>query len=292
MTGAGESPWGATDERGAANLIDPAATLRGIAAVQTGEVLPLTIPIKSGDRGPGADMRAPPQHFMTRHGGDYAAGLPERPGYGYSDDVLMMPSHGVTHIDALAHVWRDGVMYNGFPATTVTSRGAARCGIDKLGAMATRALFLDFGGTDDAIRDSVRSVTAQDLIDETERLGLWPLPGDALLIRTGWLASWRAGQADKASVAGLHHDCAEWIADSGFSLVGADNLAVEVIPSHDPDCAMPLHIALTRDRGIYLAELFDLERLSTTGRHSFFLVIAPLAIAGGVGSPITPVAIL
>jgi kynurenine formamidase len=55
---------------------------------------------------------------------------------------------------------------------------------------------------------------------------------------------------------------------------------------------MPLHIALTRDRGIYLAELFDLERLSTTGRHSFFLVIAPLAIAGGVGSPITPVAIL
>jgi hypothetical protein len=38
----------------------------------------------------------------------------------------------VSHIDALCHVFVDGRMYNGFPATEVTSRGANRCGIDKL----------------------------------------------------------------------------------------------------------------------------------------------------------------
>ena len=36
--------WGAQDERGAANLIDPAATLRGIAAVRTGLFLLVAVP--------------------------------------------------------------------------------------------------------------------------------------------------------------------------------------------------------------------------------------------------------
>lgn len=285
------SPWGEQDERGAANLVDGAATLRGIATVRTGQVLPLAVSIAAGDRGPGADMRAPPQLFLTRDGGDYAAGLPERPGYGFADDVVLMPSHGVTHIDALSHVWRDGVMYNGFSAFEVSSRGAARCGIDKVGPIVTRANFLDFGGTDGSA-DPARAISADDLAAEAVRLGLTPQAGDALLIRTGWLSAWRAGKAEKSSIAGLHHDCADWIVQSGFALVGADNLAVEVIPSQDPDCAMPLHIALMRDRGIYLAELFDLEALSATGRNEFLLSIAPLTICGGVGSPITPVAIL
>lgn len=284
--------WGAEDERGAANLIDAAATRRGLGTVRTGEVISLATPIVSGDRGAGAEMRPPPQHFMTRHGGDYAAGLPERSGYGFSDDVLMLPSHGVTHIDALAHVWRDGVMYNGFPATRVTSRGAARCGIDKVGPLVTRALFMDFAPASAGELAPDHAVTAEDLEAEARRLGITPEPGDALLVRTGWLRRWQSGQADKARIAGLHHDCAEWIADAGFALVAADNVAVEVIPSRDPACAMPLHIALTRDRGIYLAELFDLDLLATKSRSEMMLVVAPLPIRGGVGSPIAPVVVL
>jgi kynurenine formamidase len=281
--------FGAGDERGAANLIDQAATLRGLAAVRLGRVMPLAMPILNNDRGAGADMRAPPQHFMTRHGGDYAAGLAERAGYGYSDDVIMLPTHGATHIDALSHVWRDGRMYNGFPATSVTSRGAVRCGIEKLGAIATRALFLDFAGDPDCSPD--RAIGAQALADKISATGITPEPGDALLVRTGWLRAWRAGQASKAATAGLHHDCAEFIVSQGIALVAADNIAVEVMPSRDPDCAMPLHIAVTRDHGVYLAELLDLEALAGCAPAAVLLVIAPLAIAGGVGSPVTPVAI-
>ena len=284
------SRWGTDDERGAANLIDSGATLRGISCVRTGEVLSLALPITHGDRGPAADMRLPPQHFMTCHGGDYAAGLPERSGYGYSDNVLMLAVHGATHIDALAHVWRDGVMYNKFKATHVTSRGAARCGIDKLGPMVTRAVFLDFAASDGWTAD--RAIAPQDLAYAIRNAGIEPQPGDALLIRTGWLQAWRRGSASKSASAGLHHDCAALIVECGFALVAADNIAVEVMPSHDAQCAMPLHISLTRDHGIYLAELFDLETLATRRRSSFMLAIAPLAIAGGVGSPITPVAVL
>jgi kynurenine formamidase len=282
-----KSRFGAGDERGAANLIDAAATLRGVASVRTGQVVPLAMPIVSNDRGPAVDMRAPPQHFMTRHGGDYAAGLPERAGYGYSDDVIMLPTHGATHIDALAHVWRDGEMYNGYRATDVTSRGAVRCGIDKLGAISTRAIFVDFS---DLTSDS--AITVAQLRERVDATGVSPEPGDALVVRTGWMAAWRRGAADKVKVAGLHHECAGWIVEQGFALIAADNIAVEVIPSRDPYCAMPLHIAVTRDNGVYLAELLDLEALAATSRSSFMLVVAPLAIKGGVGSPITPVAIL
>ncbi|CAH1655218.1 MULTISPECIES: cyclase family protein [unclassified Chelatococcus] len=284
------SRWGAEDERGAANLIDAAATLRGVASVRTGLVVPLAIPIANGERGPGADLRAPPQHFMTRHGGDYAAGLPERAGYGFSDDVIMLPTHGVTHIDALAHVWRGGEMYNGFPATQVTSRGASRCGIERVGAFCTRAIFVDFAH--DPSFSPEQAIEVDRLRKAVSETGITPCPGDALLMRTGWLKAWREGRADKASTAGLHHNCAPWIIEQEFSLLAADNIAVEVMPSRDPTCAMPLHIAVMRDHGVYLAELLDLELLSQLAPSAVMFVVAPLAIRGGVGSPVTPVAIL
>ena len=43
----------------------------------------------SADGGPLAAMRQPMQHFMARDGGDYAAGLPERGGFGYADDSIL-----------------------------------------------------------------------------------------------------------------------------------------------------------------------------------------------------------
>lgn len=277
--------WGAKDERGARNLVDAAATLRGMACVKTGQVLALSIEIEGGSRGPATLNRAPVQHVMTRHGGDE-----ERYGFGFSDDVIALPTHGTTHIDALSHVWCGGAMYNGFAATEITSAGAARCGIDKLEPIVTRGIFVDLA-PDDAAEPGY-AITCDQLVSAVERANVKPEPGDALLVRTGWLKSWRAGRADTMHSNGLHHDCADWIAGSGFAVVAADNVAVEVLPSRDPTNAVPIHIRLIRDNGIYLAELLDLEQLAQAGRATFMLTIAPLRIKGGIGSPITPVAVL
>jgi kynurenine formamidase len=180
-------------------------------------------------------------------------------------------------------------MYNAYPAADVTSRGAARCGIDKLGPIATRAIFVDFAGTH---ARGHRPIHADELIAAVRKGGVEPLSGDALLVRTGWMGLFNAGEADTTTTAGLHADCADWIIERGFALVGADNVAVEVLPSGDPDCAVPLHIRLIRDHGVYLAELFDLDPLAAEGRAACMLVVAPLRLAGGVGSPINPVAIV
>jgi kynurenine formamidase len=180
-------------------------------------------------------------------------------------------------------------MYNDFAATEVTSSGAARLGIDKLDPIVTRAVFADLA--DDGAENG-RAIGREELVGAVARGGVAPEPGDALLIRTGWLKAWRAKRCGTDVSSGLHHDCADWIIESGFSLVAADNVAVEVLPSRHPTIAVPLHIRLLRDSGIYLAELLDLERLAAAGRSAFMLVIAPLRISGGVGSPITPVAVL
>lgn len=279
------SRWGADDERGAANLLGPDTVARGLASVHTGHVISLGLPIRSGE-GPAADMRPKPWHTMLRDGGDYAAGLPERPGYGFADDTLSLACHGTTHLDALAHVWRDGLMWNGHPSTTVTSRGAARCGIEKVGPLVTRGLFVDVAAADG------EPIPAARLDDALKSAGLTPEPGDALLVRTGWLAAWRAGTMTVTSWPGLSYDCAEWLGDNDIAVVGADNMAVEVGPSTIAGSAMPLHIALLRDRGVYLLELLDLEALAAAGATAFLLVVAPLSIVGGVGSPVAPTAIL
>jgi kynurenine formamidase len=283
------SRWGPDDQRGALNLIGPEAVRRGMAAVRAGQTVSLGLPMRAG-KGPLAAMRQPMQHFMTRDGGDYAAGRPERGGMGFADDSILVACHGTTHLDALAHVWQDGQMWNGFPASSVTSQGAASCGIQNAGPVVTRGLLLDFSDSGRGMSPG-EAIGAEGLADAAAAAGLEPEPGDALLLRTGWLRQWRDGTAGVDACPGLAADCAGWLGEHGIALVGADNIAVEAYPAADGS-VLPLHIATLRDRGIYLLELLDLEELARHGAAEFLLVVAPLNIVGGVGSPVAPVAVV
>ncbi|HEY1971696.1 MAG TPA: cyclase family protein [Pseudonocardia sp.] len=286
--------FGVGDERGALNLVDTDAVRRGLASAAAGTVIPLAQPIAPG-AAPIAGMRTPPVHFMSRDGGDYAAGLPERPGFGFADDSILMACHGATHLDALAHVWQDGVMYGGFRSDEVTSRGAARCGIEKAGPFVCRGLFVDAAPAGSAPLAPGQPIGVDVL--RTALDGITPGAGDALLVRTGWPGQWRADPSIGTETwPGLDTDCVDWILESGFALVGADNIGVEVCPSTDPRCGSPLHIALIRDNGVYFLELLELdalaEALAAAGRREFLLVVAPLPIVRAVGSPVAPVAVL
>ncbi|WP_202798793.1 cyclase family protein [Saccharopolyspora spinosa] len=256
-----------------------------MATVRDGNALTLAIPI-SEKSVPFAGMRTPPLHMMVRDGGDYAAGKAETGGFGFSDDYLFVACHGTTHLDALSHVWQDGLMWNGFSANEVTSRGARRCGIEKTGPIVTRGVFLDFANSGSDV------FGIDELTVALNSVGITLRSGDALLIRSGWLRRWREGHASTDTWPGLGAECAEWLDEQGVSLVGADNIAVEPFPSGVDEVQVPLHIALMRDRGVHFMELLDLEKLAESGRHEFLLVVSPLPIVGGVGSPVAPVAVL
>jgi kynurenine formamidase len=135
-------------------------------------------------------------------------------------------------------------------------------------------------------------VTAERVERALESSRISPEPGDALLLRTGWLAGWRAGDAGLEAWPGFDASVADVVDRYDLALIGADTISTEVNPSGDPDCALPVHVALIRDRGVFLLELLDLEELAQAGSATFLLVVSPLKIVGGSGSPVAPTAIV
>jgi kynurenine formamidase len=281
--------WGSADERGALNLIGPQQVLDAVALVRTGEVVDLGQPLGPGTPAPA--HRPGVARFMNRDGGDYAAGAKRPGGFQFAEDTLLAPTHSGTHMDALAHVWYDDLLYNGFAGDTVRSTtGAARCGVDKLGPVVARGVLADIAGEDPlAAGDAV----TRDLIgDRLDSAGLELRPGDVVLVRTGWLGRHGAdAEAYFAGEPGLDLEAARWLADAGVAAVGADNFALERIPFPEGE-VFPVHQLLLRDRGVPLIEGLALDRLADSGAAEFLFVALPLAIEGGTASPLAPVAVL
>lgn len=285
--------WGEGDERGTLNLITPELIVRAAGLVRQGKVYTLALPVQS-HKVPVFPGRTPAMHFMTMDGGDYAAGTAAPGGFQYTDDYLVTACHNGTHIDALSHVCSGDKMYNGFGAGQVKSYGARRCGIDKVGAIVTRGVLLDVAALHGVPHlPASHVVTPADLDACCARQGVQPGPGDAVLLRTGWLTTFAAdpGNFDRAQP-GLGLAAVDWFRERDVALIAADNTAVEKVPEEDPAARLPVHIRLLRDLGIHLMELLDLEALARDRAHEFLFMVAPLRITGGVGSPVTPLAIV
>jgi kynurenine formamidase len=123
--------------------------------------------------------------------------------------------------------------------------------------------------------DAGEPLSLADLRRQLDDAGLQPEPGDALFVRTGWVEAWAAGAQDQNGWGGFDVDAIDWLLDSGFSLVGADNIGVEMSPASDPDCAVPLHVALMRDHGVYFCELLDLAWFNGARPAAGMLMLSP-----------------
>jgi hypothetical protein len=117
--------WGDDDDRGALNLLTPERVTRAAGLVRDGVTIRCGRPLATA---PAVDNPNPALHHMT-HAGDMAA---IEKGLQWAGDFVGVAFHGnsVSHIDALCHVFVDGQMYNGAPATDVTSVGARRSSIE------------------------------------------------------------------------------------------------------------------------------------------------------------------
>ncbi len=293
MNGTQWGRWGQDDERGALNLLDASAVRRGLDAARRGRVLPLGLPVQAR-KVPVVPPRPPVLHTMLVDGADFEAGARRGAnGFQFADDHLSLACHSGTHVDALSHVARDGLMYNGIPASEVRSMtGARRLGIDKMGGIVCRGVLIDVVGAANGPLEAGRVISVADLERALGRIAVELQPGDAALIRTGWLS--RFDEADPSwydGEPGIDVAAACWLADRGVVLVGADNFAVEVVPAPSGE-AVPVHLALLQERGVYLLELVDLEPLVAAAAWTFTFVLAPLRITGGVGSPVNPLAII
>jgi kynurenine formamidase len=288
--------WGADDERGALNLLTSDRTLAGVRACRTGRTYNLGLPVARYGT-PVFPYRGAPQRLTltSQTDAELHAGFGAQPGVGAAEDVLIIPAHNGTHMDALCHVYADHQFYNGRPASEFRSHeGAAHCGIEKTGGFAGRAVLLDVAG-----HHGVRwlepgyNVGADDLEACRAAAGVELGAGDILLVRTGWLDLFAdvtaRGETPPFAQPGLGASTVDWLSDRDVAAVGADNAAVEVIPFDGPFVA--LHVELLVKRGITFLEHLVLTPLARDGVRECLLVVAPLLVTGGSGSPVNPIAI-
>jgi kynurenine formamidase len=312
--------WGAEDQLGTLNFITPDRIARAAHSVRRGARFSMAIPVDAYGPQGAHGYRRNPIHMMSLDGGDENAnralseweaggqqeqditGLWETGPLRWNDDIIIMPLQAGTQWDGLAHVYYDGKLYNGFPASTVTSAGATRDGIDhvgRAGGIMGRGVLLDVARHLKVQRLEPGYVIGADLLDEViDAQSVRIEEGDILVIRTGWWTHFlehRDADAWLAESPGVSWKVAEWLHGHSIGAIAADNIAVEVITPEVENHFLLFHLLAIRDMGMSLGEIWDLETLSEDcaedGIYEFFLTTAPLIVPGGIGSPINPVAI-
>jgi kynurenine formamidase len=286
--------WGATDERGAANLLTPDVVRAATQVCRTGTVYELGLPVRK-EGTPLLSYRPAPQRWTTQNSSD--KGMYDDfggPGVTANEDVLVLASHNETHMDALCHVGFEDQLYNGFPAESVkTASGAAHCGIDKLGPLVGRAVLLDlpaYFGTE--MVEGGYAITSEDLSGCADRQGVELRSGDILLVRTGWVDAYLNAPSESMfwPQPGLGVDACSLIADRDIAVVGSDNSAIEVMP-FDGGRFLAVHIELLVRLGVPLIEHLVLSALARDQVYESLFIAAPLPVTGATGSPLNPVAI-
>ena len=288
--------WGADDELGTLNLLTPQRVAEAAAAVSEGRTIALSRPLETA---PARDNPLPMLRLM-KASGDAAADV----GGSHASDWLGLGYHGfaVTHIDAHAHQFFNGSMYNGRRAALVSTRSGAGAGSVVAFARAApvgRGLLLDapraFGrpwlepGTGLGHDDLDRIAAAQECA---------PRAGDMVLVRTG-----RDPRAERQGVLdpmvdgspGLSADALRWLRHSDVAVLGSDVQADVMTPGGAP-FPMPVHTGALVHLGLPLIDNLALEVLAEAcarrGRWDFLLAVAPLPLERFTGSPVSPVAVL
>jgi kynurenine formamidase len=230
--------------------------------------------------------------LLRRHG-DHV-----RPdGSSAANELLVTGGHVGTHVDALAHVSLHDRLYGGASASAAQRGGRFTShGIDTMAPFVGRGVLLDVAAATgvDCLQPG-QAVTAGDCERAAEWAGVEVRPGDGVLVRTGWARCWN----DPATFVGLEHgapgpdeSAARWLAELGVSLTGGETVAYEQIPRGQGHALLPVHVLLLVEHGIPIVEMLDLGSLSTDGVYEFLLVMTPLKIVGGTGSPVRPLALV
>lgn len=149
---------------------------------------------------------------------------------------------------------------------------------------------------------SSHAITVTDLEAIARDANLTFLPGDILMLRTGWTKWYDAATPSQRyeSVTNAYEWCGvqgseetmAWIWNKHFSACVSDNNGFEVVPMAE---GWRMHDYLLPLWGMPIGEMWDLEGLAREcerqGRWSFFMTSAPLNLEGGCASPPNALAI-
>lgn len=298
--------WGDEDQLGTLNNIHPEKVVEAAALVRRGVRFNLDLPLNEpfGMIKPNAHQggrRAPEQTLIARN----------RDALMIRDDKLdQFWLQASTQWDGLTHMGHAGFgFYNGVTEAQVTQEIGTKNGIEKLAefGVATRGVMIDLveyfqhiGREWDTVEGD--EVTPQTLKDCLAYQGVSLSPGDVLLIRMGWVETFRKAKTINErddlfrpwSFSGLSggEEMWEFLWDHRVAAVASDTVTVEKWPIDSK--GVSLHLAIAR-LGLTLGEMFDLAALAedckSQKNYEFLFTSSPLNIRGGVGSPPNAMAI-
>jgi kynurenine formamidase len=274
--------WHDEPRRGALNHLTPARVAAAARLVRTGITVTLSQPVQTEAS---IDVPKPADHHMTLLTDvDIGSGSVR-----FAKDYIGADYHndGHTHIDAFCHVAFDGSFFDG-------TTGA----IDILkDGLVGRGVLLDVPRVRGVpwMEPGEHALPAD--LEAAERdHGVTVGPGDILLVRTGHtrrqaeLEPWDTGRAK----AGLHPTTVSFLADRQVAALGSDGNS-DTAPSTTEGIGFPMHVLAINAMGVHLLDYLQFEDLSRhceeQGRWEFLLVVAPLRVRGGTGSPVNPIAV-
>ena len=138
---------------------------------------------------------------------------------------------------------------------------------------------------------SAAAAADPDFLLEVDHVRAWekqhgPLPdGGWLLFRTGWDARSRDPEAyaNGGHTPGVSPECAAWLAEEAPIIgIGVETVGTDAGVAHSFDPPFPCHARLLGNDKYGLTQLQNLAKLPPTGA---VVVVAPLPIVGGSGSP-------
>jgi kynurenine formamidase len=293
-----ESPFGPDDQIGMLNLLTPAVARAELARADGGKVFDLSVDLFM-EMPTWTTGGEPPYSIWMVHtprgsvvSDPVGVGPTQNELVAWSADAISMFTHCGTHIDTLNHFGYQGRIWNGFSADEhLGSRHWNVAGADKYPPVIARGVLIDVAAAQgvEVLPDSY-AIGEEDLADALSRQQAELSPGDVVLIRTGRGATWPDADAYLPKEPGLNREGAEFLARAGAAMIGADNVALEHLPSADPENWLPVHTYLLAEAGVPIMEVVDLEDLSREHCFEFVFVGACLKLRGATAGPIRPLA--
>ena len=279
--------WGPNDELGAANLITPAKRAEAAKIVSEGFTVSLSSTAQTYES---LDNPCPIAWSMVRASRASA-----------SDTVAYPCIHGpgTTHLDAFAHIFFDGKMWNGYDVEGLVTMegGAAKNSIMAVkNGLVTRGVLYDIPRLKGVpyLEPGTR-ITVADLEAWEARTGVKVGSGDAFLIRWGrWARQDALGPFDTgAEAAGLDNNVIPWLKQRDVAIAGWETPGYMPQPEGDIS-RLALHNFALTILGIQVLDRADFQALATAAAEreqwEFMVTIAPLPIPNGTGSPVNPIA--
>jgi kynurenine formamidase len=187
--------------------------------------------------------------------------------------------------------------YNGVAKSAISGKGASTLAIT-----AFKTGFVGRGVLMDIPRlkglpylEPRTAITPADLDAWEKQAGVKVGAGDMVFFRTGrWARRAKVGAWDiGAESAGLHPGVARWLKARDVAIVGWDGHG-EVMPTVAKGVDFPMHQLLIIAMGTPIFDNCDLEAVADAAasrkRWAFLVTASPLAIPGGTGSPLNPIA--